>query len=451
MQVSVTATSGLERRLEVAVPAAQVSDEVEQRLKRLSRTARLKGFRPGKAPLGVVRRQFGDQIHAEVVGDLMRSSFAEAVSQEKLKPAAGPRIEPIALSPGADLKFVAVFEVLPEVRLQSFDRVTVERPTAEISETDVDAMVESMRRQRPNFAEMARAARESDRVTVDYEGRIDGQPFEGSTAQDVAFIVGAGRVLTEIELAVKGATAGETRTATVHYPQSHATAALAGRTAEFHITVKKVEEQSLPELDAEFCRAFGVENGDTEALRKEVRSSMQRELDGVIRNRVRAQVMDALYRDNPLEVPHALVDETIQQLQIETAQRIGARDLSQLPPRESFVEPARRRVALGMIVSEILRAEGIKLDRSRVQARIDDLASGHPNPEEARRAYLASPETLRQVESAVLEDQVLDLVLARAQVTDRAMTFKELTGFGPGAETQPATPAGVAEPRASAG
>jgi trigger factor len=237
----------------------------------------------------------------------------------------------------------------------------------------------------------------------------------------------------------------------VRYPQSHATAALAGRTAEFHITVKKVDEQSLPELDAEFCRAFGVENGDTEALRKEVRSSMQRELDGVIRNRVRAQVMDALYRDNPLEVPHALVDETIQQLQIETAQRIGARDLSQLPPRESFVEPARRRVALGMIVSEILRAEGIKLDRSRVQARIDDLASGHPKPEEARRAYLASPETLRQVESAVLEDQVLDLVLARAQVTDRGMTFKELTGFGPDAETQPAAPAGVAEPRASAG
>ncbi|HTV51758.1 MAG TPA: trigger factor [Steroidobacteraceae bacterium] len=431
MQVSVTATGGLERRLEVAVPAAQVSQEVEQRLKRISRTARLKGFRPGKAPLGVVRKQFGEQVHAEVVGDLMRSSFAEAVSQEKLKPAAGPRIEPITLQPGGDLKFAAVFEILPEVQLQSLERIAIERPTAEITEVDVDAMIESMRRQNPHFTEVSRAARAQDRVTVDYDGRIEGNAFEGGEGRDVAFIVGSGRVLQDIEAAVVGATAGEQRTVAVHYPQGHGNTQLAGRTAEFLVTLKKVEEQHLPEVDAEFCRAFGVEDASIPSLREEVRRSMQRELDGVIRNRLRAQVLDALYRENPLEVPRSLIDESVQQLQLEMAQRTGVRDAKQLPARDSFVEPARRRVALGIIVGEIVRAEGLKVDRARVAARLEDLAASYPDPEQARRAYLGNADAMRQLESAVLEDQVLDFVLTRARVSERAMSFKELTGFGP--------------------
>jgi trigger factor len=453
MQVSVTATGGLERRLEVAVPAAQVSQEVEQRLKRISRTARLKGFRPGKAPLGVVRKQFGDQVHAEVVGDLMRSSFAEAVSQEKLKPAAGPRIEPIALQPGADLKFAAVFEILPEVQLQPLERIAVERPTAEITEVDVDAMIESMRRQNPEFTEVSRAARAEDRVTVDYEGRVEGNTFEGAEGHDVAFIVGSGRVLQDIEASVVGATAGEQRTVTVHYPQGHGNTQLAGRVAEFVVTLKKVEEQHLPQVDAEFCRAFGVEDGSTQSLRVEVRQSMQRELDGVIRNRLRAQVLDALYRDNPLDVPRSLIDESVQQLQLEMAQRTGARDAKQLPPRDSFVEPARRRVALGMVVSEIVRSEGLKVDRARVAARLEDLAASYPDPEQARRAYSGNADAMRQLESAVLEDQVLDLVLTRARVSERPMSFKELTGFGPdeGGTQQPlaqSVAAAAAEPAA---
>jgi trigger factor len=436
MQVSLTATGGLERRLEVAVPAQEISTEVESRLKRISRTARLKGFRPGKAPYAVIRQQFGEQVHAEVVGDLMRSSFAEAVSKENLKPAAGPRIEPLAMQPGADLRYAAVFEILPEVKVSAPENIAIERPSASVTEADVDAMIESMRGQRPKFSDVQRPAQDTDRVTLDYDGLLDGKPFEGGEGRDVNIIVGSGRVLKELDDAVKGAPIGEKRTITVSYPQDHASKALAGRTAEFTLTVKKVEEQSLPPIDEEFCAAFGVKEGGIEALRAEVRKSMERELAEVIRTRVRNQVMDALYRDNALEVPRALVDEQVQQLQVEMARRMGAKDASQLPQRELFEEPAKRRVALGLIIAEIIRTESLKVDRERVQARLNDIVGSYPNPEEMRRAYLQSAEAMRQIESAVLEDQAVDWVLSRAKITDKEHSFKELTGFGQQAEQQ---------------
>ena len=430
MQVSLTTTGSLERRLEVAVPAQQVASEVENRLKRISRTARLKGFRPGKAPFMVVRKQFGDQVHAEVVSDLMRSSFAEAVNSRQLKPAGGPRIEPIDLTPGADLKYAAVFEVLPEVKLAPLSGISVERSTASVTDADVDAMLESMRRQRPTFTEAQRQAETTDRVTVDFDGTVDGQPFEGSQGRDVAFVVGASQVLAEFEAAVRGAAAGETRTAVVNYPAGHAATALAGKSAHFTLAVKKVEAQSLPPLDEEFCQAFGVETGGLEALRAEVRASMERELASVIRGRVRSQVLEALFRDNPMDVPRSILEESVQQLQLDTARRAGVRDPSRLPARESFEQPARQRAALGMIMGEIVRSQGIGVDRARVQSRLEELVSAYPNPEEARRAYLGNPDAMRQLESAVLEDQAVDYILTQVHVTERPATFKELTGFG---------------------
>ena len=429
MQISVSA-EGLERRLEVAVPAGEVQREVEQRLMRLSRTARLKGFRPGKAPFAIVRQQFGEQVHAEVVGELMRTSFAEAVSQEHLKPATGPRIEPITMQPGADLKYAAVFEVLPEVQLKPLDGIVVERPSVSVGESDLDSMIESMRRQQPVFTQVERPARSTDRVTVDYEGCIDGQPFEGGEGREASFVLGSDRVLSQFEAAVTGASAGDQRTASVAYPSDHANPALAGRTAEFSVTVKKVEEQSLPAVDEEFSRAFGVETGGVEALRAEVRKSMEREVEERVRGRLKSQVLDALYRENPVEVPRAMVAEMIERLQIETAQRIGARDVSQLPPREQFEEPARRRVALGVLIGEIVRAEGLQVDRAKVQSRLEALCASYPNPDEARRAYQQNREAMQQLESSLLEDQAVDAVLARARITERAMSFKELTGFG---------------------
>jgi len=435
MQVSLTATSGLERRLEVAVPAQRVSTEVEQRLKKISRTARLKGFRPGKAPFSVIQRQYGEQVHGEVVGDLIRSTFAEAVSQEKLNPAAGPRIEPIAIDPGSDLKYAATFEVMPEIHVQPVDTIAIERPTCEVTEADVDAMIESMRRQRPDFVVVERAAQDTDRVTVDYSSTVDGQPVKDGEGKDISFIIGSNRVMTELEQGVKGASAGETRTVQVAFPAEHPNKELAGKTAEFRLDVKKVEEQRLPEVDEEFCKAFGVTEGGVEALRAEVRQSMTREMQDLIRNRLRTQVFDALYRENKFEVPRALVQEQVQQLQLDMARRANITDPKQLPPPQTFEEPARRRVALGLLLSEIVRAENLKVDRERVQARLADLTAAYPNPDEVRRAYLQNAEAMRQIESAVLEDQVVDWVVERAKVTDRPVSFSELTGFGANAAT----------------
>jgi len=430
MQVSLTATGGLERRLEVAVPEQRVSTEVEQRLKKLSRTARLKGFRPGKAPYAVVRSQFGEQVHAEVVGDLMRATFAEALDQEKLTPAGGPRIEPITIEPGADLKYAAVFEVLPDVKLKSVEGMALQRPTVAVSDADVDAMIESMRKQRSVFTAVERAAQDSDRLTIDYTGTVDGEALKDGEARDVHFILGEKKVWPEFENALRGAAPGQTRTVDSGFPADHGNPQLAGKTAQFALTLKTVEAQSLPEVDEEFCRQFAVQEGGIDALRTEVRNSMTREVTELVRQRLRTQVLDGLYRDNRFEVPRGMVDEQIQQLQMDMARRIGARDVSQLPGRENFEEPAKRRVALGLLLGELVRAESLKLDRERVLAKLSDLASSYPNPDEVRRAYLQSADAMRQIESSVLEDQVIDRVIEKARIEERPVSFKELTGFG---------------------
>jgi len=445
MQVSVSDTGGLGKRLEVAVPATEVASEVAQRLKRLSRTARLKGFRPGKAPLAVITKQFGDQVRAEVVNDLMRSSFTQAVNEQNLKPAAGPRIEPIEVGPGTDLKYAATFEVLPEIKVSPPEGIAVERPKVEVTEADIDAMIENMRAQRPVFTEVARPARDTDRVVIDYQARLEGQAFEGSDATDISVLLGSRQSMPELEEGLKGASAGEQRTITAAFPANHPNKTLAGRTAQLHLSIKRVEEQSLPPVDEAFFREYGVEQGGLAEMRVEVRKSMEKELADVIRTRLRTQVLDALYRDNPIELPRALVEEQVQSLQIEAARRLGVREASQIPPRDPFVEPARKRVALGLLMSHVVQTEGLKLDPRRLNERLDDLVASYPNPDEARRAYQQNPEAMRQIESAVLEEQVVDWALTAARMTERPMTFKELTGFGPVAASveQHAQPSGA--------
>jgi trigger factor len=445
MQVSVSDTGGLGKRLEVAVPATEVASEVAQRLKRLSRTARLKGFRPGKAPLAVITKQFGDQVRAEVVNDLMRSSFTQAVNEQNLKPAAGPRIEPIEVGPGADLKYAATFEVLPEIKVSPPEGIAVERPKVEVTEADIDAMIENMRAQRPVFTEVARPARDTDRVVIDYQARLEGQAFEGSDATDISVLLGSRQSMPELEEGLKGASAGEQRTITAAFPANHPNKTLAGRNAQLHLSIKRVEEQSLPPVDEAFFREYGVEQGGLAEMRVEVRKSMEKELADVIRTRLRNQVLDALYRDNPIELPRALVEEQVQSLQIEAARRLGVREASQIPPRDPFVEPARKRVALGLLMSHVVQTQGLKLDPRRLNERLDDLVASYPNPDEARRAYQQNPEAMRQIESAVLEEQVVDWALTAARMTERPMTFKELTGFGPVAASveQHAQPSGA--------
>jgi trigger factor len=430
MQVSVEQTGALERRMEVSVPKERVEQAVDKRLQQVSRTAKLKGFRPGKAPLKVIRQQFGAQVRQEVVGDLMQSSFAEAVTQQKLSPAAGPRIEPIAIAPGEDLKYRAIFEVYPEITLKNVEGLEVVRQVAEVTEADVDAMVENLRAQRPKFDVVERESREGDRVTMDFVGLLDGAEFEGSKGTDVAVLLGGGRMLKEFEGGITGMKAGEDRKIDVRYPDDYQNKSLAGRTASFDVHMKKVEERRLPDLDDEFCREYGVTDGGLAQLRSEVADNMRRELETNVRARLRQQLLDRLLGANPVEVPRGLVEAQVREMQMDTARRIGAKDASQVPPPEPFVEPARRRVALGMLFGELIKSGGLKLDRERVEGRLAELAGGYPDPEAILKAYRQNAEAMRQVENMVLEDQVVDYLLERAKVTDQAATFKEVMNFG---------------------
>lgn len=431
MQHTLSAGAGLERRIEVAIPHTRVAGQVDRRLRELSRTANLKGFRPGKVPLPVIKRQFGAQIHGDTVSELIRESFNEAIDKEKLRPAGGPRIEPISLEPGDDLKYAAVFEVMPEVAVKPVGELTVERPRVEVSEADVDGMIESMRRQRVEYRKVERASRHGDRVSVDFQGRLDGTPFPGGEGKDTPFVLGSGRAIADFEAALVGMQAGDRKTVPVTFPANYAAKELAGKTTEFDLAVNGVEEEVLPAVDDAFAQAFGVTEGGVGKLREEVRASMEREAAEAIRNRLKTQVFDALARENPVDLPKSLVDEQVQELQVDLLRRSGreVKDASQLPPREPFEEPARRRVALGLLVGEIIRRENLQVDRDRVGARLDEIASAYPNADEVRRAYLQNPDALRQVEQSVLEDQVVAWVVGQARVTDRPIGFAELTGF----------------------
>jgi trigger factor len=430
MQVSIETTGALERRMEVSVPRERIEQAIDERLKRVSRTAKLKGFRPGKVPLKVVKQQFGAQVRQEVLSDLMQTSFAEAVSQEKLNPAAGPRIEPLSVGPDEDLRYRATFEVFPEIELKGVEGLAVVRPAAEVTDADVDAMVLNLREQRPRFEVVERESREGDRVTMDFEGQVDGAPFEGSKGDDVAVLLGGGRMLKDFETGILGMKADERRQVSVPYPADYHNPALAGKAATFDVHVKKIEERRLPELDDEFCRDYGVLEGGIDQLRREVRDNMERELADNVRARLKQQLLDGLLKANPVEVPSGFVDAQVREMQIEAARRAGATDASQVPPADSFVEPARRRVALGLLIRELIKTRGVQIDRDRVEARLADIAATYPDPDAVIKAYRQNADALRQVESLVLEDQAVDLLLEHASVTDRATTFKEVMNFG---------------------
>ena len=432
MQVSLTAMGGLERRLEVAIPAAEIDGEVAKRINKISRTARLKGFRPGKAPIAVIRQQYGDQVHGEVVSDLMRSSFSEAVAREKLNPAGGPRIEPINMSPGSDLKYAAVFEVLPEVHLKPVADLMLEKPVASVGDKDLEAMLDTLRKQRPAFNEVTRGAAANDRVTVDFTGSIDGEEFEGGSGTEVPIVIGSGRVMKEFEDALLGTQAGDSREFQATFGADHANPKLANKQATFKVKIGKVEEQLPAPLDEAFAKSFGIADGNLDNLRSEVRANMERELNEAIRQKLRAQVLEGLFTQNPLELPRQLVEETIQELQVEMLRRAGVRDAKQLPPREPFEQPARRRVALGLLMSELVRNAGIKVSREAVQEKLNELAGSYSNPDEVRRAYLQNPEMMRQIESQVLEQQAIDWVLSQAKVSEKPSSFSEITKFGQG-------------------
>jgi trigger factor len=429
MQVSVENISKLERRMQVQVPAERVTNEIAARLKKLSRTARLNGFRPGKAPLTVIRQQFGVQVHREVIGELLQSSFAEAVSEKQLSPAGNPRIEPQSIDEGQDLKYVATFEVFPEVALQPMESLELERISAEVTEADVDAMVERLRKQQLKYAQVERAAANGDKVTIDFLGKIDGTEFTGGKGENIAIVLGEGRMLPELERGLVGAAPGEHRDIDVNFPADYRATDLAGKLAVFSTQIKTVEEPALPELDEEFCTSFGVTEGGVPKLREDVAANMRRELEQNLRNRNKTAVMEKLYQENPIDVPNALLEAQVRDMQVDAMRRAGTKDVSQAPPREPLVEPARRRVALGLIINDVISREKLVVDPKRANERLDEMVGAYGDPVALKRAYQQNADAMRQVESLALEDQVVDWILKHAKVRETVSSFKELMNF----------------------
>ena len=429
MQVSVESIGKLERRMQVQVPAERVSKEIAARLQTISRTARLNGFRPGKAPLKVIRQQFGSQVHREVIGELLQSSYAEAVTQKQLAPAGSPRIEPQSMDEGQDLKYVATFEVFPEVVLQPLESMEVDRVTAQVSESDIDAMIERLRKQQMKYVAVNRAAATGDKVGIDFEGAIDGVPFAGGKGENIAIVLGEGRMLPDLEQGLIGGVEGEKRDVTVNFPADYRATELAGKSAIFATEIKTVEEPVLPEIDEEFCKSFGVTEGGLAKLREDVAANMRRELEQALRNRNKAAVMEKLYTANPTDVPNVLIEGQIRDMQVEAMRRAGAKDASQAPPRDPFVEPARRRVALGLLLNDVIRRENLVVDRARVNERLDEMVAAYGDAAAMKRAYMQNADAMRQVESLALEDQAVDWILDHAKVHEVKSTFKELMNF----------------------
>lgn len=434
MQVSVETTSTLGRRLTVGVPAEQVDAVVEKRLRDAQKNVRLDGFRPGKVPMREVRRRFGSAVRSEVMGEVMRDNFFKAVEQEKLEPAGMPQFEPKTVEDGKDFEFVATFEVYPQVELASFDGISVEKPKTEITDADVDQMIDTLRRQRATWEKVDRAADEGDRVNLDYEGFRDGEAFEGGTASGQNLVLGSGSMIPGFEDGLKGLKAGDEKTLNLTFPEDYHAEELKGAAVEFKVRVNSVEEQKLPEVDAEFMESFEVKDGDQDKFRAEVRRNMERELSNALRNRIKEQVMEGLVNSHQFDIPGALVNGEIQRMRQQMMQQFGGGaqfDASMLPD-DLFREQAERSVRLGLVVREILDKHELRADKDRVRARIEEIAEPYEDPQEVINYFYGNQQQLQQVEGAVLEDMVVDLVLDSARVEEKEMAYEEVVRSGRG-------------------
>lgn len=429
MQVSIETTTGLERRMTVGVPAAEVDNAVMARLQEASKTVRINGFRKGRIPLKVIKNRFGASIRQEVVGEVMSKSYYQAVAQEQLRPAGQPSIEPKTTEEGKDLEYVATFEIYPEVELSDFSKIEVEKLSAEVTEEDIDKMIANLQEQRKTWNEVKRQARTGDKVTIDFVGSVDGEEFAGGKGNDVELELGSGRMIPGFEDGLLKAKAGEERTLELSFPEDYQNQELAGKDAKFDVTIKSVSESVLPELNDEFFAVFGVEQGGEEAFRKEVRENMERELEKASRNQIKSAMMDKLIADNPIDVPQALLGGEINTLRQQALQRFGQGaqniDPSMLPD-ELFRDQAEKRVALGLILGEVIKQRNLKADPARIREAIEDIASTYEEPEQVVAWYYGNEEQLQAMESVVLEDQVFDIVLDQAQVSEKEVSYDEL-------------------------
>ncbi|KPX06374.1 Trigger factor [Pseudomonas savastanoi] len=425
MQVSVENTSALERRMTIGVPAERIETEVNKRLQQTARKAKIPGFRPGKVPMSVIRQRYEDGARQEALGDLIQATFYEAVVEQKLNPAGAPAVEPKSFEKGKDLEYVATFEVFPEFTVAGFDTIAVERMSADVADSDLDNMLEVLRKQNVRFEVADRAAQNEDQLNIDFVGKVDGEVFAGGSATATQLVLGSGRMIPGFEDGLVGAKAGEERVLNVTFPEDYQNLELAGKAAEFTVTVNTVSEPKLPELNEEFFKQFGIKETGIEGFRTEVRKNMERELRQAIKSKVKNQVMDGLLAANPIEVPKALLENEVNRLRVQAVQQFGGNIKPDQLPAELFEEQAKRRVELGLIVAEVVKQFDLKPDDARVREMIQEMASAYQEPEQVVAWYYKNEQQMNEARSVVLEEQVVDTVLQKASVTDKSVSYEE--------------------------
>lgn len=424
--------SHLERRLDITLPSAEIDSEVQNRLKRLARNVKMHGFRPGKVPLKVVAQQYEDQVRREVLGDALQKSFGEAIRAQNLKVAGYPRFEPKSAAPSASqVEFSATFEIYPEVAVGDMARVAISRPVTAVSEAEVDKTLNIMRKQRASYAPVGRAAALGDKTTIDFVGKIGGQAFDGGNGEDLDVILGEGRLLKDFESQVAGMKAGDSRTFDIRFPEDYHGKEIAGKTATFDVKLKQVTEPRLPPVDAEFAKALGVADGNLDTMRREVRENLEREVKQRIGARLKDQIMQALIDITKVVVPKTLVELEIERMSASARQDLAARGVKTqgMPlPHDVFESQAQRRVTLGLILAEVVKANGLQAKPEQVRAMVEEHAQSYEQPGQVVKWYYQSPERLRDIESMVLEDNVVAWALATAKVQDKVTEFDDLMG-----------------------
>lgn len=422
MQVSVEAGEGLERKLKIQIPTETVDVQVESRLKSMVSRVKIDGFRPGKVPLKVIKQHYGAQVFQDVAGELIQSAFRDALVQENLNPAGDPSIDTVGIQQGQPLEFTATFEVYPELSLAPVTGMKLEKIISTVADADVDNMLQTLRKQRSSWSVAERAAEEGDRVTIDFVGRIDGEAFDGGTAEGVPVVIGSGAMIPGFEQNLAGLSAAEETTFKVNFPDDYQAEQLAGKEAEFSVTVKSVDAPELPEIDDEFAKAFGVADGNIDKLRDEIRGNMARELENRVRVEIKNAVMRQLVESNPVDVPAAIVKQEAETLQKQTAAKQPGSEL----PVESYMEDATRRVKLGLILAEVVKMSALQPDAEKVRERVEIMSKDYEDPDEFVRYYQSNPELLRGIETLVMEDMVVDWIIDQADVTETERSFDDL-------------------------
>ena len=430
MQVSVEEVGALERRMTIAVDESQIDSAIQKELQKLSKRVKIKGFRAGKVPLNVVKQHYGNEVRMQVLQDVMQSSFYEALNQEKLQPAGQPTFDPkLSGESGQGFEYTATFEVYPEIELASIEGAKIERPVAEITDKDIDEMLETIQKQHISWNEVDRAASKNDRVTVDFKGEIDGKVFQGGSGTDMAVEIGKGQLIAGFEDGLVGLKVNDEKNLDLTFPDDYHNKDVAGKPVKFAITVKKVEEPVLPPVDAELAKKLGIEDGDVEKLKSDVRNNMQRELDAALENKTKSAVMDKLLELNPVEVPSALIENESKNIANQMAQNLIQQGMpaeqAQLDP-SAFAEEAKRRVSLGLILAEVVKQENLSASEDDIKARVEKIAEPYEQSEQVVQWYYGNKQRLAEIESLVLEQRVVEWVLSKADIKDNSMSFNEI-------------------------